>query len=152
MRGHLALLVFGSVTWMGCIPYIGPPPRHIVPADARSVGCLAIAVAAPRDPVLAFDIANSCPYPVAVEFRNVVVRAWSYSGTEYRPAACDPRGELFQAQLDGHDSARVVLSFPVPVPTPRFCVDVARLNVDRPAPQPLHVWFLATGDGSGGYV
>ena len=148
MRHRLRLLVLGSLSWMGCVRYLGPPPRRLAGADVRVVGCLDIGVGAPSDPVFAFDVANTCPYPVAVEFRNLVVRAWSADGTEQRTAPCDPRGELFPAQLDGHDVERVVLAYPVDTPTRRFCVDVARLNVDAPAPHPVEVCFHAYGGGT----
>lgn len=148
MRPRLAFWLFGSLLWTGCASGPGPRPRGHTSANARVVGCLDIDVGTERDPVLAFDIVNTCPHPVAVEFRNLVVRAWAADGTEYRPPPSDPRNELFQAQVDGHELERVVLAFPVWEATPHFCVDVARLNVDEPASHPVEVCFRSDGGGN----
>jgi hypothetical protein len=148
MSHRLAFWVLSPLWWTGCVCTPGPVARRPAGANARVVGCLNIAVGVRRDPVLTFDVANTCPHPVAVEFRNVVVRAWSEDRTEHRPAPWDPRSELFQAQIDGHDRVRVVLDFPVSAATPHFCVDVARLNVDGPAPHPVELCFRSDGGGN----
>jgi hypothetical protein len=148
MRHRLAFWVLGPLWWAGCASGPGPGPRRHTGANAHIVGCLDIDVGAQRDPVLAFDVANRCPHPVAVEFRNLLVRAWSADGTEYRPAPWDPRDELFQAQVDGHQLERIVLAFPVREATPHFCVDVSRLNVDEPAPFPVESCFSSDIDGN----
>jgi len=148
MRHRLVFWMLGTPWWTGCVSTPGPVAPCPAAANARVVGCLDIVVGVRRDPVLSFDVANSCPHPVAVEFRNVLVRAWSDDGSEQRPAPWDPRSELFQAQIDGHDRVRVVLDFPVPAATPHFCVDVARLNVDEPAPQPVELCFRDAGGGN----
>jgi hypothetical protein len=147
MRHRLAFWVLSPLLWTGCARGVGPRPRLHTGASARIVGCLDIDVGARRDLVLTFDVANRCPQPVALEFRNLVVRAWSADGTEDRPTPSGPRNELFQAQLDGHQVERVVLAYPVWAENPRFCVDVARLNVDQPAPHPVEVCFRYAGGG-----
>ncbi len=144
----LAFWMLGPLWLTGCVYTPASLARLPTDGNARVVGCLNIAVNVRRDPVLAFEVANLCPHPVAVEFRNVVVRAWAEDGAEHRPVPWDPRGELFEAQIDGHDRERVVLDFPVEVATPHFCVDVARLNVDGPAPHPVELCFRSVGDGS----
>jgi hypothetical protein len=115
--------------------------------DVRKVGCLEVGLRPLRDPVLAFTLANTCHYPVGVELRNLRVRAWSSDGIEYLPAIDDPRHELFEAAIDAHAEVNVAADFPVPVSTPAFCVDVARLNVDQPSPVPVEMCFH-TEDGA----
>jgi hypothetical protein len=132
----------------GCAAFVpGSLARRPDVYDVRRVGCLEIAVRPLRDPVIAFTIGNCCPNPVGVEFRNLTVRAWSEDGTEHHPAVSDPRGELFEAVIDGHDQVNAALDFPVSEMTPRFCVDVSRLNVDQPAPNPVEMCFRVYGAG-----
>jgi hypothetical protein len=147
MCHRLAFWVLGPLWWTGCAGSVGPRPRLHTGASARIVGCLDVDVSARRDVVLTFDVTNRCPQPIALEFRNLVVRTWAPDGTEDRPPPSDPNHELFQAQLDGHRAERVVLAYPVWVDNPSFCVDVARLNVDQPAPHPVEVCFRYAGGG-----
>jgi hypothetical protein len=109
--------------------------------DVRTIGCLDIAVRALRDPVIAFTVGNRCEYPVGVDFRALRVRAFAGDGSVYHPTPGDPRGELHEAVIDAHAIADVALDFPVPVSTPSFCVDVAALNVDTPAPRSEEMCF-----------
>jgi hypothetical protein len=140
--GLLSVLLVG-----GCAYVPGSLAQRREVYDVRTVGCLEIAVRPLRDPVIAFTVGNACRFPVGVEFRNLAVRAWTDAGTELHPAVSDPRHELFQAVVDGHDTATAALDFPTPWATPRFCVDVGRLNIDQPAAGPVEMCFRVLEDG-----
>lgn len=141
------LLTALPLSCLSCLAYVPGSLRNQHDTyDVCRVGCLEIAVRALRDPVLAFSVGNACHYPVGVDFRKLTVRAWSADGHEYHPAISDPRHELRDAVIDGDAVADVAIDFPVEEATPTFCVDVAGLNLDTPAPGPQEMCFRTGSD------
>jgi hypothetical protein len=132
--------LLGPLWLAGCAYLPGSLATRPGIREAR-VGCLEIGIRSAHDPVIGFTVGNTCRYPVGVEFRNVVVRAWDELGIEYRPRPADPRHELFTAAIDGNAEISLALDYPMAVATPRFCVDVGRLNVDEPAAAPVDLCF-----------
>src|SRR5690242_20097827 len=64
-----------------------------------ALGCLEVSIGEARDPQVRFDFGNRCRWPVGVDFRAVVVTAYTVEGAPVLLAPSDPRDELELAVL-----------------------------------------------------
>ncbi len=114
--------------------------------EARTVGCLDVAVASSDDPqadgpVARVTLGNRCDAGVVVDFGALRGSAVLLDGSTMHLRPFDPNGEIRPATLDARAVARETIEFALPPEMPadvvEWCVDIGGLDAGTARAQQL---------------
>jgi hypothetical protein len=133
-------VVLAVATLAGCAYHPGsftPPGGQLkAPGRQMTIGCIDLAIDRRADfeesAVLEYSFGNRCNQPATLDFTSLAVWATTESG-EQRLYPYDPRSEISQLPIEGRLYGHEVISYPLPQPATRICVDAASIaHVEPP--------------------
>jgi hypothetical protein len=99
--------------------------------ERATVGCLDFAVDRRGDyeesAVFEYSFGNRCNQPVTLDLASIAVWASTASGEQVRLYPYDPAMEVRALPIEGRLFGHEVLSYPLPQPATRVCVDVSTI-------------------------